>query len=150
MLSANVYNLGGVALNGVIIRFYSNDSLINQQTVDVGDSSFTTISYRFSATQGEYNIKVVVDEDNLKIETNDSNNADSLSIAFGMVARGDANADQIIDVGDVVYLINYLFKGGATPYPLCSGDCNCDVVVDVGDVVYLINYLFKNGPVPNC
>jgi len=63
---------------------------------------------------------------------------------------GDANGDRIIDVGDVVYLINYLFKNGPAPNSLQAGDANCDEVVDVGDVVYLINYLFKNGPQPSC
>ncbi|MCK4224970.1 MAG: S8 family serine peptidase [candidate division Zixibacteria bacterium] len=64
--------------------------------------------------------------------------------------RGDCNGDGVIDLGDVVYLINYLFKGGSAPDPLEAGDCNCDTVVDLGDVVYLINYLFKNGPPPCC
>ena len=63
---------------------------------------------------------------------------------------GDANADGVIDVGDIVCLINYLFKNGPAPTPLPSGDCNCDGNVDVGDVVYLINYLFKSGPPPSC
>ena len=58
---------------------------------------------------------------------------------------GDANGDRIIDVGDVVYLINYLFKNGPVPNPLQAGDATCDGNVDVGDVVYLINYLFKGG-----
>ena len=62
---------------------------------------------------------------------------------------GDSNGDMAVDVGDVVYLINYLFKGGASPSPLASGDVNADCVVDVGDVVYLINYLFKGGAPPN-
>jgi hypothetical protein len=61
---------------------------------------------------------------------------------------GDCNHDAIVDVGDVVYLINYLFKSGPAPQPLLSGDVNQDVVVDVGDVVYLINYLFKAGRPP--
>ena len=61
---------------------------------------------------------------------------------------GDVNADAIVDIGDVVYLINYLFKNGIAPNPIQSGDVNGDSVVDVGDVVYLINYLFKNGPKP--
>jgi hypothetical protein len=62
--------------------------------------------------------------------------------------RGDVNGDGNIDVGDVVYLINYLFQNGPAPNPLESGDANSDSVVDVGDVVYLINYLFINGPAP--
>ena len=63
---------------------------------------------------------------------------------------GDATGDKVVDVGDVVHLINYLFKGGPAPNPLAAGDVTGpgDCVVDVGDVVYLINYLFKNGPVP--
>ena len=64
--------------------------------------------------------------------------------------RGDANGDGVIDIGDVVYLINYLYKNGSAPVPLENGDANCDSSVDVGDVVYLINYLFKGGPEPSC
>ncbi len=63
---------------------------------------------------------------------------------------GDVNQDAIVDIGDVVYLINYLFKNGIAPNPIQSGDVNGDSVVDVGDVVYLINYLFKSGPPPAC
>ncbi|MCK4223897.1 MAG: hypothetical protein KAX39_01870 [candidate division Zixibacteria bacterium] len=65
---------------------------------------------------------------------------------------GDPNGDQTVDLGDVVYLINYLFKGESPPEPLAAGDANGDCVVDLGDVVYLINYLFKGGapPVEGC
>jgi hypothetical protein len=65
------------------------------------------------------------------------------------VANGDANSDGKIDVGDIVYLINYLFKSGSAPNPLEAGDANLNGKVDVGDVVYLVNYLFKNGPAPS-
>ncbi len=63
-------------------------------------------------------------------------------------ARGDTNADGIIDVADVVYLLNYLFKGGPAPVPLWTADTNGDDLVEVADVVYLLNYLFKGGPPP--
>lgn len=62
---------------------------------------------------------------------------------------GDVNNDGGLDVGDVVYLINYLYKNGPVPIPfLVIGDVTCDFIVDVGDVVYMINYLFRNGPEP--
>jgi hypothetical protein len=64
--------------------------------------------------------------------------------------RGDANGDRIIDLGDLVYLINFLYKGGPAPDLLTVGDCNCDEIVNVGDVVYLVNYLFKSGDPPDC
>lgn len=63
---------------------------------------------------------------------------------------GDPNDDGSINVGDAVYMINYVFKGGPAPmpYPICSGDANSDCVCNVGDAVYLINYVFKGGPPP--
>jgi hypothetical protein len=58
---------------------------------------------------------------------------------------GDANVDGKVTVSDVVYLVNYLFKGGPEPWLLFS-DANADKKVTVSDVVYLVNYLFKGGP----
>jgi hypothetical protein len=67
-----------------------------------------------------------------------------------VVKCGDANADGKITVSDVVYLVNYLFKGGPVAKPYEAGEANCDGKVTVSDVVYLVNYLFKGGPVPIC
>jgi hypothetical protein len=73
-----------------------------------------------------------------------------LTITESAFIRGDATGDGNIDIGDVVYIINYLYKNGTAPNPLIAGDATCDGNVDVGDIVYLINYLFKNGPPPPC
>jgi hypothetical protein len=62
--------------------------------------------------------------------------------------RGDASGDDVTNIGDVVYLVNYLYRGGSAPLPTESGDSNRDENVDVGDVVYLINYLYRNGSPP--
>ena len=61
---------------------------------------------------------------------------------------GDANGDDEVTAADIVYLINYLFRGEAAPDPLEAGDANSDGAVGAGDVVYLISYLFRNGPPP--
>jgi hypothetical protein len=74
---------------------------------------------------------------------------DSAQVVLSVVARrGDANNDGSISISDIVYLINYLFKGGPPPYYYNTGNANCDGKVSVSDVVYLINYLFKSGPPP--
>jgi hypothetical protein len=62
--------------------------------------------------------------------------------------RGDANHDQNVNIGDVVYLVNYLFKHGFSPLPFFAGDASGDARVDIGDVVFLVNYLFRGGPMP--
>lgn len=63
---------------------------------------------------------------------------------------GDANGDGQPNVGDAVFLINYVFKEGDAPDPLKAGDANCDGQTNVGDAVYLIAYVFKGGPAPCC
>ncbi|MGB8656459.1 MAG: M1 family aminopeptidase [Candidatus Zixiibacteriota bacterium] len=62
--------------------------------------------------------------------------------------HGDANHDSLVDAGDVVYLVDYLFLSGPAPIPRQAGDVNCDGIVNTSDVIYLINYLFKGGPPP--
>jgi hypothetical protein len=62
---------------------------------------------------------------------------------------GDANSDCFINVGDAVFLINYVFKFGDEPEPIGAGDANCDGDVNVGDAVKIINYVFKGG-LPPC
>jgi hypothetical protein len=56
----------------------------------------------------------------------------------------------VVDVGDVVHIVNYLYKSGPPPDPSEAGDANCDRIIDIGDVVSMINYLFKGGPAPGC
>ena len=63
---------------------------------------------------------------------------------------GDANGDSMTNIGDAVYLVNYIFKGGESPESLAVGDANCDGYINIGDAVYLINYIFKGGPAPGC
>jgi hypothetical protein len=61
---------------------------------------------------------------------------------------GDVNKDGIIDIGDIVFLINFVFYSGFSPIPYSCGDVNKDGIVDIGDIVYLINYVFYGGPPP--
>lgn len=63
---------------------------------------------------------------------------------------GDSNGDRDINIGDAVYIINHVFKGGPGPEPLIMGDSNCDAATNVGDAVYMINHVFKSGPGPGC
>ncbi len=61
---------------------------------------------------------------------------------------GDVTLDGVIDLADVVFLINYIYRDGPAPYILILGDTNRDEVIDIGDVVLLINYLYQEGPPP--
>jgi len=63
---------------------------------------------------------------------------------------GDTNNDGVCNVGDAVYIIGFIFKGGTFPPCYDQGDANGDGVVNLGDAVYIINYVFKGGPDPIC
>jgi hypothetical protein len=61
---------------------------------------------------------------------------------------GDVNGDNKVDAGDIVFLINYLYRDGIPPDFLEQADVNGDSEVGAGDVVYLLNYLYREGPAP--
>ncbi|MCJ7457959.1 MAG: dockerin type I domain-containing protein [candidate division Zixibacteria bacterium] len=108
----------------------------------------------------QYKPSVGMNGSNIYFTWKDSRN-DSADIYAKVVgwawpyACGDANGDGNVTVSDVVYLSNYLFKGGPAPqcppapYLTC-GDANGDGQMTVSDMVYLVNYLFKGGPPPVC
>ena len=47
---------------------------------------------------------------------------------------GDANADGVVTVGDMVYLVNYLYRLGPVPDPPSAGDINGDCKVNARDL----------------
>ena len=62
---------------------------------------------------------------------------------------GDVTFDGIRNSADVVFLFDYLFKGGLPPPHPISADMNGpDRIIDIEDIVYLIDYLYKAGPDP--
>jgi hypothetical protein len=61
---------------------------------------------------------------------------------------GDVTANGIVDLADVVFVVNYLYRGEQSPDPYGRGDVNRDCLIDVADVVYLLGYLFRNGNPP--
>jgi len=63
---------------------------------------------------------------------------------------GDVNADGIINILDITYLIAYLYLAGGEPVPPGSGYVNGDSAANILDITYIINFLYKGGPAPIC
>ena len=96
------------------------------------------------SAEGVHNVSVKVKDQN-EVESGWSNVS-----PIKIVKRGNANGDDLINVGDAVFMISYIFRGGAAPVPLSAGNANCDELTNVGDAVYLISFIFRGGLPPGC
>lgn len=63
---------------------------------------------------------------------------------------GDVNNSREINVADLTYLVNYLFKGGPPPAIVQAADVDGNGELNIADVNYLVAYLFKGGSEPTC
>lgn len=68
------------------------------------------------------------------------------------VVRGDINHSGAmpLDIGDLVFLVDYMFTGGAEPVCIDEADVNGDglLTIDIADLVYLVDYMFLSAPPP--
>lgn len=68
------------------------------------------------------------------------------STSPGGLVCGDLDRNGKVTAADLIYTINYIFRGGMLPDPYELADVNGDGTVDLTDVIYLINYIYKAGP----
>ncbi len=71
----------------------------------------------------------------------------TLEVEAGYVC-GDVDGSGAVNVADLTYMVNFLFKGGPEPQPMEAGDVDCQPGVNVADLTYMVNFLFKGGPEP--
>lgn len=62
--------------------------------------------------------------------------------------RGDANSDSRLDIGDAIFILNYLFQNGPSPSCMDAADLNDDGAVNIADPIFLLNYQFRDGQAP--
>jgi hypothetical protein len=76
------------------------------------------------------------------------------TVCFDVVAccvggiRGNVDAISGINVADVTYLVDYLFRGGPPPPCAEDADVNSDTRINIADLTFLVDYLFRSGPEP--
>jgi hypothetical protein len=62
---------------------------------------------------------------------------------------GDVNVSGALTSADIIYLVNFVFKGDVPPLPCAAnGDVNCSGAVTSADIIYLVNHVFKGQPAP--
>jgi hypothetical protein len=84
-----------------------------------------------------------------------SDNADNspqyVDVNYNLYLNGDANDDGWVNISDAVYIINYLYYGGAEPQPYPErGDVDRIPGVSMNDAQLIYNYIFMMGDLPYC
>jgi hypothetical protein len=79
-----------------------------------------------------------------------SGSAPTLTAAMTNYDCGDVNRDGGINILDITFLINYIYKGGPPPVYPHLADVNNSGEINILDITYLINYVYKGGAVPTC
>ncbi len=59
---------------------------------------------------------------------------------------GDVNDSRDVTTADIIFLINWLFRGGPAPTIQVRGDVSRNCVVTASDVITMVNYILKSGP----
>lgn len=72
------------------------------------------------------------------------------SRVYDQLLVGDVDGSGSIDVADLTFLVDYLFRGGPPPDPEALGDLDCNGVINVADLTFMVDYLFRGGPAPSC
>ncbi len=159
-LIATVYNNGETDANDFSVRFYEGETLLDDQTVSVEAGGSLVVVTPFTGDAGSHTLSVRVDEDNIKLETDETNNEDSQLITFetccvGRVGDANNSGDHEPTIGDITALIDAKFITGT-----CDGVIECIAEADVnqtgglhptcddltiGDITKLIDYLFITG-----
>ncbi|MFH1372556.1 MAG: C10 family peptidase [bacterium] len=63
----------------------------------------------------------------------------------GLRGNVDGSVNDPMDVGDLTYLVAYIFQGGPAPPCLEEADVNGDGNIDVGDITCSVGYLFQGS-----
>ena len=133
--------LDGVYLDDIEnVDFFSSEVLI--------DSGLTDTSYSFdSIPGGDYWYRLTATD----AEAQESRLSElalvSVTDAF---IKGDANNDGDINILDLTYIVDYIFRSGPAPEPFLAGDANCDDSSNILDLTFLVDYIFRSGPLPDC
>ncbi|MCK5124859.1 MAG: hypothetical protein KAR42_01245 [candidate division Zixibacteria bacterium] len=147
-----VENVGGWenVFGLITIQLLSVNNGTGEATVEDNGDGTCNIKYITPLADVGQQVEIVVAAyDEVCFTTEPSQNF-TLKIDVIDFVAGDFNGDVQANLGDVVYMVNYIFRGGPPPVDLACSDVNNDCEVNIGDGIFVINYIFRGGPVPTC
>src|SRR4030066_1152692 len=132
-------------LAGVIVNAFENDGILASAAFSLPDGCFYLDGLNFE----NYNLAVTSTQGNASTYAVDMMNGDNYSANLSLAGslRGDVTGDGKVNLGDIIGMVNAIFKS-MNPPPVQMGDVNCDNKVNMADIIYLVNFIYKNGIIP--
>ncbi len=128
-------NVTGLPISNVVVKI-----------LESGDSTMTDIN-------GNYFIPSVVDGSYTLLVGTLNYTPLILTKTIGTCCigvRGNVNNDisDAIDISDLVYLVAFMFQGGASPVCFEEADIDGSAAIDISDLVYIVAFMFQGGAQP--
>ena len=152
LLANTIHTIRWTAADNQIIASlridYSGDNGATYTTVDSLSFNVGTYIWATPTTDSDSaRIRVMV-WDNVGNAASDESDA-PFTVWTPPRIRGDVNLDYVVNSSDIIYLVNYVLKGGPAPKGSVEvADSNCDTNITNADIILMINFVFKAGPEP--
>lgn len=143
--------------DGLSIQFYRPEQWLelDQLFGDLSAGQADTVDCKFTSLSlegGVYNANIIVSSNDPDPANNPLTITAQLTVSdqppyiCGDV-DGDGTGPIIIDV---VYMVDYLFRGGPAPPIEAAADVDGSFDLSILDIIYIVAYLFDGGPAPIC
>lgn len=138
--TANDVDLSTVVIDGFIVPTANSIGTWSTFSTEIVNSEFDINTYLdqympfFDSTMQEFTV------------SGQFNDATPFSITGEVMLRGhlsgDLNLDGVVDIGDLVFAVEFAFHGGPAPQYIESLDLNKDGSSDITDIILLIQIMF--------
>ena len=130
--------------NGWVCTQWAIDTTVNPP------DTLSCLNYERTSTPPFDSIEVVPDSIAF-IDTTRIQLFDGTMIINETSPCGDLNNDgNFGNILDLTFLIDFIFRGGPAPNPLCRADLDCNgTCANILDLTYIVDFIFRGGP-PVC
>jgi hypothetical protein len=151
-------NTGSNPLNDIMVVSISNNAGSTWTTIEsIGPANQATggwYEYAFWVND----IITPTDQMMLKFEVSDVGNLSVVEAALDNILItsyscgpcGDADNSGKINLRDISFIINYLYRSGTAPNPLSIADADGNGTVNLLDISAIIDFLYRAGPPLQC